>query len=528
MRRFSCDLSFQPASMQHRPFLPIDCDETDRNKADVNEKKSPRNAASKSSFWRFFKETRTRILLLYALSLLLLSAAAVPIFRYFLFASVNSRVQESLKAERAAFQSTYADWESAPNQSDEDLKAFIDEFLRNTRPEDDNSQIVLIEDELYRSNPNFLLESIRPGSNLFDRWQRITEPVINEEPATDSKTGSVIYAATPVELDGVQKGVFVVAHVTAGEREEALTGVYLFARTMLVVVLMSLLLSWIFAGRLMAPIASLSRTARSISESDLDQRIPPPAGHDDLSELTHTFNAMMDRLQSSFNSQRDFIDDAGHELRTPITIIRGHLELMDDDPQERAETMELVMDELDRMGRLVNDMILLAKSERPNFLQLETISVRSLAEDLFAKAATLADRQWLLAGEAAGTVMCDRQKLTGAILNLLRNAAQHTQASDTIELGYQFTQCRFSPEKSPQRCVQLWVRDSGAGISPEEQQRIFARFARGRQLRRSDGSGLGLAIAKAVAEAHGGRITIESQQGRGATFCLSIPTLRPS
>lgn len=473
---------------------------------------------------RVLRETRTRILLLYVLLLMMLSGLAVPIFRYFLFASVNNRVRESIHEEQESFLESYANWEADRNQNVEDLEGFVDQFLRSTRPEDDNFQIVLLNGELYRSNPYYLLAPLQPGTELFERWQQVDRFVLEQENTNIPGVGSILYAASPIVLEGEQRGVFVVAHSTAGERQETLTVVYLFAGFAIAAVFISLLLAWFAAGKLLAPIATLARAARSISESDLNQRISSPSGHGELAELTNTFNAMMDRIQSAFDSQRNFINDAGHELRTPITIIQGHLELIDDDPQARQETIELVMDELDRMGRLVSDMILLAKSERPNFLQLETFSVRTFVEALLAKATTVADRHWQLVGDAEGSMVGDRQKLTGAMLNLLRNAAQHTQVNDRIEIGY-----RFEGEAPTCRQVEFWVRDTGEGISLGDQQRIFARFARGKpSQRRSEGSGLGLAIARAIAEAHGGQIKLASKIEKGSTFRITLPVGRPT
>ncbi|MEM9087697.1 MAG: HAMP domain-containing sensor histidine kinase [Cyanobacteria bacterium P01_F01_bin.53] len=495
---------------------------------------------------RLLKETRTRILLMYALLLLiLLVGVAVPIFRYLLFVSVDGRVQESLDEERDSFLESYAAWKKDPTHDVEDLKFFVTQFLQNSRPEDDNFQIVLINGEFYRSNPIALIEPLRPGSELFERWQDVTQFTLDEANVDDPTIGSILYTADPIILRGQQQGVFIIAHSNAGERQEALVGVYLFMQFTVVAVLISLLLSWLGAGRILSPIAKLASTARSISESDLTGRIPLPKGNDELTDLTNTFNDMMDRIQAAFDSQRAFINDAGHELRTPITIIQGHLELLDDDdPQERQETIELVMDELDRMGRLVSDMLLLAKAERPNFLKLETIETHEFTQAIFTKATALAQRNWILTIRGQGKMVGDRQKLTGAILNFIRNAVQHTQMTDTIELGCYFASgaapdsdncsgdslrkdgradiAQLSPQPSHQ--IQFWVRDTGEGISPSDQQRVFARFARGRHHhRRSEGSGLGLAIVAAVADAHGGQVTLDSEVNQGATFRLHLP-----
>lgn len=480
--------------------------------------------SSKKNIWkRLLKETRTHILLTYALLLLLLTGMAVPIFRYLLFANVSSRVQSDIDEERELFLEAYADWENESGQSIEALETFVDQFLQNSRPEDDNFQIVLIDGEFYRSNPTSLLEPLRPGSKLFERWQSVTQFTLDDVNSDIPTIGSILYVADPIVLDGEQRGVFVIAHRTAGERQEALVGVHLFVKFMFVALLISLLLSWLAAGRLLSPIARLAETASAISESDLTRRIPPPRSDGELADLTNTFNAMMDRIQIAFDGQRNFINDAGHELRTPITIIQGHLELLDDDPQERQETIELVMDELDRMGRSVSDMLLLAKSERPDFLQPENIEMRPFTEELFAKATALAQRNWILKIEGQGKFWGDRQKLTGALLNLLRNAAQHTQVSDTIELG-----CRLARTNGDEAQMQFWVRDTGAGVSSADQQRVFARFARGQQSqRRSEGSGLGLAIANAVAEAHDGQMRLDSELEKGSTFWLVMPRFMP-
>ena len=152
-------------------------------------------------------------------------------------------------------------------------------------------------------------------------------------------------------------------------------------------------------GRVLAPLRLLTDTARSITETDLTRRIPV-SGHDEIAELARTFNAMLDRLERAFASQRAFVDDASHELRTPITIVRGHLELLGDDPDERRETVALVTDELDRMSRFVDDLLLLARAERDDFLRVGEVELGALTDELLDKAARSARARWQL--EARG------------------------------------------------------------------------------------------------------------------------------
>ncbi len=282
------------------------------------------------------------------------------------------------------------------------------------------------------------------------------------------------------------------------------------------VLILASMLAWVIAGRVLQPLRLLRDTARNISESDLTRRIPVESD-DELADLARTFNEMLDRLEEAFGSQKAFISDAGHELRTPITIIRGHLDVMGDDPQERRETLELVGDELDRMSRLVNDLLLLAKATRPDFLQPETVDLDDLTRELFAKASALAQRDWRLSSVGTGRIVADRQRITQAVMNLSQNAVTHTLSGDAVELGSELRNGR----------VRLWVKDTGPGVPEHEQARIFERFVRLDRAPAGEGAGLGLAITRAVAEAHGGRVELDSRPGGGARFTVIIPTEPP-
>jgi signal transduction histidine kinase len=283
----------------------------------------------------------------------------------------------------------------------------------------------------------------------------------------------------------------------------------------------------VVAGRILRPIREVTLTARAIGDTDLSGRIDVE-GDDEIAELASTFNAMLDRLESAFATQRQFLDDAGHELRTPITVVSGHLELLGDDPDERRETIALVTDELDRMSRIVNDLLLLAKLDRPGLLRPEVIAVEPFTAELFAKARTL-DRagpgattpapaprpsRWHLDQTAEVTLVADPQRLTQAVMNLARNAVEHAGPGASIRMG----------SAARNGHVEFWVADDGAGIAEDQRSTIFDRFSRGGDgLRRSDGAGLGLAIVKAVAEAHAGSVALESRPGEGARFTVAIP-----
>ncbi|WP_017717786.1 sensor histidine kinase [Kamptonema formosum] len=395
-----------------------------------------------------------------------------------------------------------------------DTPALFDTFLSRNIPDDGEFMLALLDGQLYKSSPVALPESLRPNSKYLNRWAKLTQP---EKGELVTPNDTLSYWAEPVTIQGKTRGVFVVIQSAAGDWEKVNETTDVMLLVTLAVSVIACALTWIAAGRVLAPLRSLTATANSISESNVSQRIPV-RGSDEIAELAITFNEMLDRLQAALTSQRNFISDAGHELRTPITIIRGHLELLGDDPQERAETVALVLDELERMSRLVNDLLLLAKAERPDFLTLETVGVSAFTEEVYAKVKALGDRDWQLESQASGKIVADRQRLTQALMNLAQNAAQHTSAGDEIVLGSALTNGH----------VRFWVRDTGTGIAPEDRERIFQRFARAaNSRRRSEGAGLGLAIVSAIAEAHGGRVEVESQLGKGSTFTLAVPVNPP-
>jgi signal transduction histidine kinase len=242
-------------------------------------------------------------------------------------------------------------------------------------------------------------------------------------------------------------------------------------------------------------------------------------GTQEIAVLTETFNAMLSRLRASFASQRNFINDASHELQTPITVIQGHLELLSQQQGDRAKTVWLMQDELKRMSRLVKDLLLLARAERPDFLDLTLVQVDELMEILYAKATAIAPRQWQMAQVAKVRIVGDRDRITQAVMNLAQNAVEHTQPEDTIEIG----------SRMVNQEIHLWVHNSGSTVSLADQTRIFQRFARApaSPRRRSEGAGLGLAIVQAIADAHGGTVTLESSPGKGTIFTLVLPLEPP-
>jgi two-component system OmpR family sensor kinase len=444
---------------------------------------------------------------------------ALVLSRRILLQQLDGEVNDRLERDVEEIRQLVEDGDPATGRSfGADVATVFDTYLSRNAPVEGDAYYTFVDGRFHAatSAPEALGEDPRAGR----RWAQMAEPDHGE---LDTGAGRVRWLALPLQdRDGRPLGVFVAANFLQDEREEISQAIDTGLVMAVIVLLLAALVGWGVAGRILRPIREVTDAARAIGETDLSRRIEVD-GRDEVAELARTFNAMLDRLERAFATQRAFIDDAGHELRTPITIVRGHLELLGDDPDERRETVALVTDELDRMTRIVDDLLVLAKLEHPDFLRLAPLEVAPFTRDVFAKAGALAaldGRRWQLADVADVTVVADAQRLTQALMNLVRNAAEHTGPGGTVELG-----STAGSRTAPSREVTFWVADSGSGIAPEEQTRIFERFVRGGdRRRRSEGAGLGLAIVRAVAEAHGGRVAVASRPGAGSRFTITLPT----
>jgi two-component system OmpR family sensor kinase len=394
------------------------------------------------------------------------------------------------------------------NQPFADPEEMVRLFLRSNVPDDNELLVAWWDGGVGAQSPEW--DEIS-GSAWFPDAVR---PLLADNGTTtvDSEYGELQVATQSIDQGG-ETGALVV--VTFLDRARA--GLTETMRTYAIVAALALLLvtamaAWV-SGRLLSPLRTLRETAEEISESDLSQRLPV-TGNDDLTALTRTFNGMLGRLEAAFVGQREFLDDAGHELKTPLTVLSGHLELLDTtDAAEVAETRLLLLDEIDRMSRLVGDLILLAKSDRPDFLQLQPVDLAGLTTDLLAKAWGLGDRDWVLDGSADVKVVADPQRLTQAVLQLADNAVKHTQVGDTVAIGSSATAAE----------AVLWVRDTGPGVRPEDRELVFERFGRSAVPPGDEGFGLGLSIVAAVVQAHGGRVSVEDAEPAGARFVVRLP-----
>jgi signal transduction histidine kinase len=326
------------------------------------------------------------------------------------------------------------------------------------------------------------------------------------------------YIATPVQIaDDPTEGIFVAAYDLGGELAEINDAARIFLIAAAVTVGATAIVGLLVAGRLLRPLRELRATAERITATASTERIPVQ-GRDDVSELTRTVNDMLDRLDGTIESQRRLLDDVGHELKTPITIVRGHLELLDpDDPVEVEEARTLAIDELDRMSSLVGDITDMVQLGSPSALQRTATELGGLTRSIIAKARALADAEVREGPIAEGIATLDPARVTQAVLQLAQNAVTHAGGRFTIG----------SYLEGDAGDVRFTVADQGPGIPDDQRERIFERFSRVEHGRGRSGSGLGLAIVDAIAIAHGGRVELTSTPGFGAAFSLVLPLVDP-
>ncbi|HUX77394.1 MAG TPA: HAMP domain-containing sensor histidine kinase [Anaerolineae bacterium] len=292
--------------------------------------------------------------------------------------------------------------------------------------------------------------------------------------------------------------------------------------------LLAVVVGLLVSRGLTAPLRSLTGAAGQMSSGDLSIRAPA-RGRDEIGQLARQFNQMAERLEASFaelaaerDSLRRFIADASHELRTPVTALKNFNELLQgaaaDDPAARAEFLAESQIQLDRLEWITHNLLDLSRLEA-GLIALDVTS-HDAGELIRASAATfktLAHEKHVMLSvtepPSPVQVRCDRARIELALSNLLENGLKFTPAGGQVEIG----------AEQAHQGVRLWVQDSGPGIAPADQPRIFERFYRGRG-RDVEGTGLGLAIVRSIVQAHGGHVTVESQPGAGSRFVIELPS----
>jgi two-component system OmpR family sensor kinase len=328
--------------------------------------------------------------------------------------------------------------------------------------------------------------------------------------------GRLRVLSEPIESAGRMIGTFHVAEslgpvgIAQGSLRDTFLLVGLVALAILIVA------AWWIATAAARPLTRIAAFAADVDTAGLDRRLETEHGPAEVRSLANSFNRMLDRLQRAFVREREFVADASHELRSPVTIAQGELELLRRHvTDEQRERLDVVRRELRRMERLVGEMLTLASEESEASLRHHRVDIADLLDDLRRDLPLMGNRDYRIS-DATGTVEADPDRLAQVFRNLLSNAVAHTRDGDLI---------RVDAEPRGDR-IRFEVHDDGPGFAPEEAERLFDRFYRTEAGRSRDGrgSGLGLAIARSIVEAHGGRIWAEgATKSTRATVIFELP-----
>lgn len=279
---------------------------------------------------------------------------------------------------------------------------------------------------------------------------------------------------------------------------------------------------WFMARKSLRPVNDITTTARLITAKNLDKKIEVANPNDEVGMLAETINDMISRLNSSFGQMNQFSSDVSHELRTPLTILRGEMEVALRSQRTAEEYREVItsgLEEVERMSLMVEELLLLSKAEHGELrLNISIVPLHSLLESSFDNAMALARGRGVdiaMQGKEGVSVQGDKMRLARVLLNLVDNAVKYTPKGGRVILS-------LAKEGDE---AYISIKDTGIGISKEDQEKIFERFYRVDKSRSREvgGTGLGLAICKRIVEAHGGRISVESEIGKGSTFTVILP-----
>jgi heavy metal sensor kinase len=390
------------------------------------------------------------------------------------------------------------------------------------------------------------LPDVSPSIRVLDldgtvRWKAsgpFAGPPVSSEALRQGKAGQVVYESVQTSAGMSVRRIFLpirehgeVRYILQAEAslslaERTLRGLIgLFVASSAAMIILAWFGSDWLARKTLQTIHLLSRTAERVSESSFHDRVKLEAPYSEFQQLAHAFNSMLDRLQKAYETERHFVDYAAHEMQTPLTILRGSLEVAlqkDRSAEGYREVLVSNLNQVERLIRLTKALLTLARftSGRPPMhlgpVKLEPL-LRELVEDLSLLAADR-DIRLELQAESAPLVLGDELGLKQLMINLLDNALRHTDPGGLVTVRLQ----------ASGDIVTVSVQDNGHGIDPRHLPHLFDRFYRADSgtARHSEGTGLGLPIVKEIATAHHGTVTVDSEVGKGSTFAVTLHRMK--
>ncbi len=333
--------------------------------------------------------------------------------------------------------------------------------------------------------------------------------------------------AMPIHRAGQTVAVLLLGRST-GDIRAVLNLLYLLGGIMgIISIIISAVAGYYMAKKALRPLEDITATARAVAAGDLSRRLTSKSQDREIRTLVQVLNKMFADLETSFQSQKRFVADASHELRLPLTILKGEIEVALRHPRTPEEYEEILRQQLETINRIqtiVNDLLTLARADAGQFeMTQDEIDLSLLLQEVGQQHLILFDSHHLkleMDIDDGLTVMGDSGMLERAVMNLLNNAFKHAPEGSTVYLT----------GRAVDHSAIISVRDEGAGISEEQQRYLFDRFFRAddaRCRREGEGAGLGLAICKRIVDAHGGDIWVKSEPGQGAEFFIRLPLAGP-
>lgn len=486
-------------------------------------------AADQGSRWHWWRGLRVRLALSIALILFAaLGTAFVATYRG-TGTEVRAQIDDDLAEDAATFEERVPWTNVRPERIARRAERFLDE--RTSFGATSRLYIVRIRGGGTVSN----LPELNPDEGDVTVDRSVAGPRRESDEARALRTAGLGFSTVEVGDEplrlyfaAIVRGDRRVAEIGVGESAAAIgraqSGV---ARTFAIAGSLTLLaaiaLGFAFATRLSRPLRRMAGTATEVTAGDLSQRIRSRRPRDEVRVLADAFDHMLDRLENAFARQRGFVADASHELRTPLTVIRGQLEVLARQPDVTTDDVrrvdEVVRTEVLRMERLVEDLLLLARADEGELVRPASLDLTPFVTELFDSLTLTADRRFELGDVPAGTLVADEDRIAQVVRNLARNAVEHTGPHGLV---------RVVVRAIGRGRVEFAIEDDGPGIPEDQRDRIFDRFHRtdSARARREGGAGLGLAIARAIVEAHGGRIYAGASPEGGARVAFTLPGFR--
>jgi heavy metal sensor kinase len=478
------------------------------------------------SRFRLPRGLRARLTLWIAAILILAVAASFAAIYRGTGQQLRNELDRDLVTQAGAFAAALPSGNGEPTELTEAINRYV-----THQPFRSTSQLLyarLPDGRILTNEPELLGVSnaldTEPESRDIQRQEEHAVQKLRTAPVGFTTLDAIDLGGLRVYVRRVERGGHAVALVGVGEPlapvDRAQHGV---ARTFLLAGLFALLAAivagYLLATRVSRPLRQMAGTAAAVNAGDLSHRIGRADTSEEIRVLAESFDNMLNRLDDAFNRQRAFVSDASHELRTPLTVVRGQLEVLARQPDVSREDVtrvtRLVSAETERMERLVDDLLLLAKTEEGSPLERRSLDLRDYVHDVFNALSLTADRDFELGPVSDVRIEADPDRLAQVIHNLAQNAVAHTPEGGLVRLS----------AAANGSWVSFAVEDNGPGIPPDQRDRIFDRFHRTdlSRARTTGGSGLGLAIARALVEAHGGRIRAGESPEGGARVEFDLP-----